>query len=170
MGTVTTATATTGLTIYDIVFLGIILVSAIFATIRGGIAELLSLSVWFIALWAMHQFGAYLNHYIPNNISNQLIRSAIVYLTLFIIVAIIVSLIKKLIAPIINNIGLNGLNYLLGFIFGIVRGVIICAIIIVVIEMLSLDGGHTWQNSKLYPIIQPIIIWIVDIIKNTIHP
>lgn len=168
--TTTIAAFGNNLMLYDIVFLLIILVSTLFGLFRGGVAELLSLSTWFIALWAMHKFGAYLNNYIPNNISNPLLRSIIIYFIVFIVVAIIIAILKKLIHPIINSIGLNGLNYLIGFIFGIMRGVMICAIIIVVIEMLNLDTGHTWQNARLYPVIKPVATWITGIINNTLSP
>ncbi|MFN8769464.1 MAG: CvpA family protein [Neisseriaceae bacterium] len=153
---------------YDLIFLGIIIASTIFALIRGGIAEILSISSWFIALWFMHKYGELINHFIPQNITNPLLRSIIVYIIIFIIVAVVIALIKKFFASIISKLGLGGLNYLIGFIFGIIRGVFICAIIVVIIEMLNLDISHNWDKAKTYPIIRPAMELIVNAIPDSI--
>ena len=153
---------------YDLIFLGIIVISVIFALMRGGISEILSLSSWFIALWLMHKYGNIINHLIPQSISNTLIRSILVYVAIFILVAIGISIIKKLFSKIISSLNLGGLNYLLGFIFGMIRGIFICAIIVIVIEMLNLDYTHSWKNAKSYPIIYPTVKLILNAIPENI--
>lgn len=153
---------------YDLIFFGIIVASTIFALIRGGISEILSISSWFIALWFMHKYGDKVNHLVPQSITNPLLRSIIVYVSIFIVVAIVIALIKKFFANIISKLGLGGLNYLIGFVFGIVRGIFICAIIVVVVEMMSLDNTHNWKSSKAYPIIRPAIELIVNAIPESI--
>jgi membrane protein required for colicin V production len=153
---------------YDIIFLGIIAFSAILALIRGGITELLSLSVWFIAFWVMHRYGTWLDNYLPNSVTNQLARSCIIFMCAFIAVAIGMAIIKRLCASIISSIGLGGLNYLLGFAFGIIRGILFCAVLIIVIEMLNLDPANSWQNSRLYPVLAPAVEWIANTIPSRI--
>ena len=153
---------------YDLVFGVIILISVVFALIRGGVAEILSISKWFIALWIMHGYGDLVVRFIPSGISNVLLRSVIVYAVIFVFVAIIIVLLKKIFSSMINKLGLGGLNYLIGFVFGSVRGVFICALIVIVIEMLSLDSKHSWQNSKAYVVINPAIKLIVTSIPDGI--
>lgn len=153
---------------YDLIFFGIIIVSAIFALLRGGISEVLSLSTWFIALWLMHKFGNYINHLIPNAVTSSFLRSIIVYIIIFIIVAIFIAILRKIFASVINALNLGGLNRLLGFVFGIIRGVFICAIIVIVIEMLNLDPSHSWRTSKAYPVIYPTVKLILNAIPDSI--
>jgi len=154
---------------YDIVFFGIIAFSAILAFIRGGVAEILSLSSWFIALWFMHKFGTTMDKYIPLSITNNLARSAIIFILSFIFIAIIIAILKKILANLIDSIGLGGLNYLIGILFGVIRGLLICALLIIVVEMLNLDSSHSWQNSKLYPVLLPIVTWIADSVPEKIR-
>jgi membrane protein required for colicin V production len=151
---------------YDIIFFGIISFSAIIAFIRGGMVEILSLSVWFIAFWMMRQFGGAMDALIPTTITNHLIRSAIIFIVSFIIVAIIIAIIKKLLANVINAIGLGGLDYLIGILFGIVRGLLICAILVVVLKMLNFDNNNEWQKSKLSPALEPVVSFIVNTIPK----
>ena len=151
---------------YDIIFFGIISFSAILAFIRGGVAEILSLSVWFIAFWVMYRFGGAMDKFIPASITNHLIRSVIVFIVSFIIIAIIITIIKKLLANVISAIGLGGLNYLIGILFGIVRGILICALLVIVIKVLNFDNSNSFQKSKLYPVLEPVVSFIVNAIPK----
>jgi len=153
---------------YDIIFFGIIAFSAVLAFIRGGIVEILSLSTWFIAFWALHKFGTSLEPFIPASISNDLLRSVIIFIVIFLIIAIGMAILKKLLANFINTIGLGGLNYLIGIGFGILRGIFACALLIIVIQMLDLDSKKSYAQAKLYPVLSPVIDWITDAIPHSV--
>ena len=154
---------------YDIVFIGIIASSAVLALIRGGLSEILSLSSWFITIWIMRKFGNLVDHLIPHSITNPLIRNALVFIIIFIIIAIIIALIKKLCNKFISSIGLNGVNYLLGVVFGVIRGILISALLIILIEIMNFDPAHSWQKAKSAMVIEPVVIWIVDLVPERIH-
>ncbi len=154
---------------YDVVFIGIILFSAVMALIRGGVSEILSLSVWFLAFAFMRNFSSLIDGHIPPSVTNPLFRSVIVFIIAFIVIAIFVAILKKLCASIISSIGLGGLNYLIGAAIGIVRGILICAILVIVVEMLKFDPSHAWQKSRLYPVINPVVEWIAKSVPNQIN-
>lgn len=153
---------------YDIVFFGIIAFSAILAFIRGGIVEILSLSTWFIAFWALHKFGMFLERFIPDSISHELLRNVIIFIIIFLGVAIAMALLKKILANFITTIGLGGLNYLIGIGFGVIRGIFACAILIIIIQVLNLDSSKSYTQSKLYPVLSPVINWITDAIPHSV--
>lgn len=151
---------------YDIIFLVIISASAILALVRGGVNEILSLSVWILAFLSMKHGGKYIDHYLPASITNNIVRDCLIFIILFVGIAIIITLIKKICASIINAIGLGGLNRLLGIIFGIMRGILFAALLIVIIEMFNIDHGYAWKKAKLYPVIKPVIIWVNNGLPN----
>ena len=153
---------------YDIVFFGIIAFSAILAFIRGGIVEILSLSTWFIAFWALHKFGSFIERFIPNSISNELLRSIIIFIVIFLAVAIVITLFKKLVANFINTIGLGSLNYIIGIGFGIIRGIFACALLIIVIQILNLDSSKSYTQSKLYPVLSPVVNWVTETVGHSV--
>lgn len=153
---------------YDFLFGSLVLISAGIAIIRGGIAELLSLSTWFIALFVMRHYAAYLDQIIPSLISNHLLRSLITYILAFSGVAIAITLLKLLFNKAIAKLGLGGINYMLGAIFGTIRGIIICALIIIVSEMFNLDSGHSWNKSWFAPILLPTVQLIINAIPANI--
>lgn len=153
---------------YDFVFAAIILISALLALIRGGVAELLSLSTWFIALFVMRNYAIFIEAYLPAIVSNELLRSLLTYIIAFLIVAIIITIIKAIFHKAIRNLGLNGLNGLIGLLFGVGRGIILCALIILLVEIFNLDPKHDWQASWLSPILTPTVAFIVKAIPDKV--
>ena len=151
---------------YDVIFLGIIIFSSVMALVRGAVAELLSLSVWFIAFSLMRHFGGEFDVLIPPSVSNQILRSVIIFIIIFIIIAVLVAIIKKISASIISSIGLGGLNYLLGAVFGAIRGILICAAVVIVIETLQLDPSYSWRKSRLFVILSPVVELITKSIAS----
>ncbi len=151
---------------YDIIFLIIIGASAIFACIRGAIAEILGLSVWFIALWSMSHYGYLISQHLEPSITNTMLRSFVVFVVIFVAVAILIAICKKLLVNTSSMIGLGSLNYLLGAVFGVIRGIFICAFLVVVIELLNLDPSHGWHKSKFQLLIFPVVSWITHTIPE----
>lgn len=147
---------------YDFIFGAIIIISIVFGILRGGVAELLSMSTWFIALFVMRKYSTDIEKIIPQLISNSMLRSLLSYIIAFIAVAIIIMLIKMVFHKFIQRLGLGGLNYFIGALFGIARGLVISALIIMVVEMFNMDDKHTWQSSVISPLLVPTVNMIVS--------
>lgn len=153
---------------YDIVFLCIMVLSAIIALFRGGITELLSLSTWSIALFIMRHYQAQLDQLIPQIVSSEMLKGLVRYVIAFIGVAIIITIIKVILHRFVKNFGLSGLNYSIGFLFGLVRGIIICALIIVLLQILHFDNKQEWRHSILSPLLIPAVEYIVDAVPQQV--
>mgnify|MGYP000007457912 FL=1 len=153
---------------YDFVFGIIILISMLLAIFRGGVAELLSISTWFIALFVVRNYSELIERFIPNVVSNPLLRSLLSYLLAFLAVAVVITIIKIIFHKIIHSAGLGGLNYALGAVFGIIRGFIIGALLIIVMEMFNFDKTHSWQKSWFSPVLIPTVTMIVNAIPERI--
>lgn len=150
------------LTNYDFFFIAVIGTSTILAMLKGGVAQLLSLSTWFIALFITKNYNEQIEHAIPDLVSNVMLRTLIGYVVVFIGVAIVITIIKIFFHKFIHSFGLNGINITIGAIFGFVRGVIISSILIIFIEMIGMDKTHSWHNSLVSPIIVPTINILVN--------
>lgn len=153
---------------YDIAFLCIITLSAIIALFRGGIAELLSISTWFIALFIMRHYQNQLNQLIPQIISNEMLKALVRYVIAFVGVAIVITMIKFVLHRFVKNFGLSGLNYSIGFLFGVGRGIIICALIIVVLQIFHFSGKEEWKHSILSPLLIPTVEYIINAVPEQV--
>lgn len=145
------------LTNYDFIFFAIIGASTVFAMLRGGVAQLLSLSTWFIALFVTKHYNDKFEELIPDLVSNPMFRTLLAYVMAFVAVAIVITIIKIIFHKFIHGFGLGGLNIAIGAIFGFVRGLVICSIMVVIVEMIGIDKNHSWHNSLMSPIIIPAV-------------
>lgn len=150
------------LTNYDFLFIAIILVSTVLAMLKGGVAQLLSLSTWFIALFITKHYNEQVESAIPDLVSNVMLRTLLGYLMVFIAVAVVITIIKIFFHKFIHSFGLNGINMAIGAAFGFVRGVIICSIVVIFVEMVGMDTTHSWHNSLVSPVIVPAITILVN--------
>ncbi len=147
---------------YDFFFGAIIIASTILALIRGGVAQILSISKWIIALLVTKKYNAQIEGLITNLVSNNILRSLLAYIIAFVATAIIITLIKIVFDKTIKNLGLGGMDMFIGAIFGFARGVIICGVIIMAFEIIGIDKTHAWSQSLLSPVLKPTVKMLIS--------
>ncbi len=119
----------------DLAVFGIILVSALFAFVRGFIKELLSVAAWLGAAFAAIYGLPYLKPFVLEFISDPLIATAIASSSIFIATVVVLSLIGHLIAGRIKDSMLSALDRSLGFLFGVVRGGVLISLAFLVLTL-----------------------------------
>lgn len=114
--------------VLDLVVIGIVLISALLAAVRGFTREVLAIVAWVVAAaaaWYLHPTA------LP--IAQQYISSNTVALVasigaIFVITLIIVSIITVQISDLILDSRIGALDRTLGLVFGAARGFLICVI------------------------------------------
>jgi membrane protein required for colicin V production len=114
--------------VLDLVVIGIVLISALLAAVRGFTREVLAIVAWVVAAaaaWYLHPTA------LP--IAQQYISSNTVALVaaiggIFIVTLIIVSIITVQISDLILDSRIGALDRTLGLVFGAARGFLICVI------------------------------------------
>jgi membrane protein required for colicin V production len=114
--------------VLDLVVVGIVLISALLAAVRGFTREVLAIVAWVVAAaaaWYLHPAA------LP--IAQQYISSGTVALVaaiggIFVITLIIVSIITVQISDLILDSRIGALDRTLGLFFGAARGFLICVI------------------------------------------
>jgi len=116
------------ITLFDGIFIGITLFSALLAMVRGFSREILSLISWVAAAAAAFYLYPYLLPYALQYTDNRTIAMAGSVALIFIVVLIIISLITMRIADFIIDSRIGALDRTLGFIFGAARGVLLIVV------------------------------------------
>lgn len=122
--------------IIDMIVLGILVFSVLFALYRGLVSELLGISSWILA-----GFGA-LYSYTPMQplmgkfIENEKIAGICGALLVALIILIVATIINSHINRKLRESSLSGLDRLLGLIFGLLRGILVIALLYIGISML----------------------------------
>ena len=110
---------------FDIIILVLVLISALFAFLRGFSLELLSISVWVISFFGSYAYGNNLVNFFNKIINNILISTGISYTVVFLIIFVIFSFFTRKFSIYIKDSYVGLIDKSLGFIFGILRGYII---------------------------------------------
>jgi membrane protein required for colicin V production len=116
------------ITILDIVLLGVMLVSALLAMIRGFMREILSIAAWVIAAGATLYAYAKLLPHAKAYFNNDIIAAGVVIGGTFLLTLIIVSIITVRFSDMVLDSRVGALDRTLGFLFGLGRGLIIVVV------------------------------------------
>jgi membrane protein required for colicin V production len=114
--------------ILDLVVLGVVVISALLAAVRGFTREVLAIVAWVsaaAAAWFLHPF---LLPYAQQYIANATVALAAAIGAVFVLTLIVVSIITVKLSDAVLDSRIGALDRTLGFVFGAARGVLICVI------------------------------------------
>lgn len=115
-------------TILDLVVIGVVLISALLAAVRGLTREVLAIASWVAAAavaWTFHpQLLPIVKQYIPN----ETIALIAAIAALFLVTLILVSLITARLSDFVLDSRIGALDRTLGFVFGAGRGLLLAVI------------------------------------------
>jgi membrane protein required for colicin V production len=143
-------------TILDLVVIGVVLISALLAAVRGLTREVLAIASWVAAAavaWVFHpQLLPIAKQYIPNDTIALVAAIAV----LFLVTLIIVSLITARISDFVLDSRIGALDRTLGFVFGAARGLLLAVIGYLFFTALVPEKLQpTWaKDAKAKPILE----------------
>ena len=139
------------MTPFDLAIVGVILLSTLFAFVRGVIREVIALVSWVVGFAAAFAFAPALGAIIPEIPGYPAVRYLIAFAVILIAALVAGALIAGPLARIIRAAGLGFVDRFLGSIFGVVRGVLLVVGFVLVAGLTSLPRADWWQNAALVP-------------------
>jgi membrane protein required for colicin V production len=151
------ATGATGVNLLDIGVGLLILVSAIFAYVRGLVQEVLSIAGWIGAIFATVYGFPYLRPYARELTTIDIVADFGAGIVIFTIALVLLSLFTRRISKIVKSSGLNAIDRSLGFLFGLARGALIVVVAYIGLGMVyPEDEQPPWiHQSRSLELIKP---------------
>ena len=138
--------------VLDLVVIGVVLISALLAAVRGFTREVLAIVAWVVAAaaaWYLHPTALPLAKQYINSDTVALVASIG---AIFVVTLIIVSIITVQISDLILDSRIGALDRTLGLVFGAARGFLICVIGWAFMSWLLQDNSPEWAtNSRTRP-------------------
>jgi membrane protein required for colicin V production len=116
------------ITLLDVILLGVMLISAILAMIRGFMREVLSIAAWVIAALATLYSYSRLLPFAKSYVNNDYIAIAAVVAGTFLLTLLVVSVVTVRFSDMVLDSRVGALDRTLGFLFGLGRGLIIVVV------------------------------------------
>ncbi len=140
----------------DMIVIGVILLSGIFAFARGFVHEVLAILGWFGAIVITIYAFPYLRHLPRPYLPSELISDIVTGTAIFIVSVTVLTYISHSLAERVRDSAVSALDRSLGFIFGLVRGaVIVSAVWVVMAWVISAGEMPSWiREARSLPLVQ----------------
>jgi membrane protein required for colicin V production len=135
------------ISVLDLAVIGVVIISALLAAVRGFTREVLAIVAWVAAAAAAWFLHPLLLPKLKDHIANPTVALAAAIGAIFIITLIIVSIITVKVSDLILDSRIGALDRTLGFVFGAGRGLLICVIGWVFLAWLVQGKMPEWAST-----------------------
>ncbi len=156
------------ITLLDFILIGVMLVSALLAMIRGFMREILSIAAWVIAAVATLYAYSRLLPYAKTYFNNDIIAAGAVIGGTFLGTLLIVSIITVRFSDMVLDSRVGALDRTLGFLFGLARGLIIVVVAFLFFAWLVPPRTQpSWvANAKSRVVLQSTGDWLISMLPD----
>src|SRR3977135_2754073 len=156
------------ITILDIILIGVMLISALLAMIRGFMREVLSIASWGVAAVVTLYSYTKLLPFAKSYFNNDIVATAVVVGGTFLGTLLIVSVITVRFSDMILDSRVGALDRSLGFLFGLGRGLIIVVVAFLFFAWLVPPRTQpSWvANAKSKVVLQSTGDWLMSMLPD----
>src|SRR6267143_7196002 len=156
------------ITTLDIILIGVMLISALLAMIRGFMREILSIAAWVIAAGVTLYLYGKLLPFAKSYFNNDIVATAVVVGGTFLGTLLIVSVITVRFSDMVLDSRVGALDRTLGFLFGLGRGLIIVVVAFLFFAWLVPDRSQPeWgRSAKSRVVLQGTGEWWMSMLRD----
>jgi membrane protein required for colicin V production len=155
-------------TLLDLIVIGVMLISALLAMVRGFTREVLAIAAWAAAAVAALFLHGYVLPYVKPYIKNETVAQIASGSAVFLVVLIIASFITIRISDMILDSRIGAIDRTFGFLFGAARGLLLAIVAFIFFSYLVPEKSEpAWvQNAKSKQILVSGRDWILSILPS----
>ena len=155
-------------TLLDLILLGVMLISALLAMIRGFMREILSIAAWAAAALATLYFYSRLLPVAKSYFNNDYVAAGAVIGGVFLGTLLIVSIVTIRVSDMILDSRIGALDRTLGFLFGLGRGLIIVVVAFLFFDWLvPTKSQPDWvRGAKSKVVLQSTGEWLKSLLPD----
>jgi len=156
------------ITLLDVILIGVMLISAVLAMIRGFMREILSIAAWVLAALAtLYSYGKLLP-YAKSYVNNDIVATAGVVAGTFLLTLLVVSVVTVRFSDMVLDSRVGALDRTLGFLFGLARGLIIVVVAFLFFAWLvPTKTQPAWvANAKSKVVLQSTGDWLMSMLPD----
>lgn len=152
-------------TYLDLFVIGIVLVSALLAMLRGFTREVLAIASWVVSAIAAYALYPLVLPYAKQYIPKPELALAVSIAAVFFVVLIIAYFITARLSDMILDSRIGALDRTLGFLFGCVRGFVIAVILFMFFQWLVGERMPVWaKEAKTRSMLQSSGEWVLSLL------
>ena len=156
------------ISIIDLIFLIITILSVIKCYRKGFVLSLLSASKWLLAYVVTLILFPRIKPYFKNIIDSEYVLDVTLGLTIFVLVIFVILVVNKGISKTVKFVGLGRLDSLFGLFFGFIRSYLICVCLFSATDIVYSYNKWPIKTVKSYtfPYIEKGSIYLLKVFPN----
>jgi len=156
------------ISIVDLIFLIITILSVIKCYRKGFVLSLLSASKWLLAYVVTIILFPNIKPYLKDIIDNEYVLDVTLGLAIFVLVIFVILVVNKGISKTVKFVGLGRLDSIFGLFFGFIRSYLICVCLFSAIDIVY--NYNKWpismDKSYTFPYIEKGSIYLIKVFPN----
>src|SRR5215472_8504581 len=156
------------ITLLDVILIGVMLISAILAIIRGFMREVLSIAAWAIAALVTLYSYSKLLPLAKGYVNNDIIAAVAVVAGTFLLTLMLVSVVTVRFSDMVLDSRVGALDRTLGFLFGLARGLLIVVVaFLFFVWLVPAKTQPSWvANAKSKVVLQSTGDWLMSMLPD----
>jgi membrane protein required for colicin V production len=150
----------------DYVILGIMAISALIGLIRGFVREVLSLTVWVLAIVLALAFSDRLAPHLGVYVELASMQYVAAFALIFVATLLAGAIVQWLVVRLVQSTGLSGTDRLVGVVFGGLRGAVVCIVAAIALRPFVANQPW-WQASTMIPALGTFETDVLRIVSST---
>lgn len=134
---------------FDLALIAVVVLSTLFAYVRGVVRELIALATWIVGIVLAIQYAGPVAQWFSRLDLTPVAKHVIAFALILIVVLIVGALVATMLSSAVRAVGLGFVDRLLGAIFGVARGLVVVILFALVAGVTALPKQDWWQNSAL---------------------
>ncbi len=136
------------LTVLDYIYIGVLLASTIWATIRGGVYETVATASWIVAAIAARFLSPWLDGIFQGWGMGQIWSLVLSYFIVFFVILVVAGFFNQKLRDRIQESMMKITDHTLGVVFGIIRGIILMGLVYWGVLWYYSDAPGAAQNAS----------------------
>lgn len=128
------------MTAFDLVVIGIVVLSGVFAYSRGLVREALSIAAWVLAAFAASYAFPYALPFFDRFLPKGAIANIVAASAIFVVALVVLHMIAKALASRVKHSPLSTVDRTLGLLFGLARGLILACVVYMAVAWFMRSG------------------------------
>jgi membrane protein required for colicin V production len=154
----------------DVLISLILLISIGIGFMRGFMREAVSVISWIASFWLAWKVGPSVEPYLGGVLAEPAVRPWIARFIVMLVVLLLGALAGMLLNYFVHRAGLSMVDRALGIMFGLVRGAVLVGLLVIGCQLLRLNQGPWWQQSKLLPYATTMGDWLRAMVNEKGEP
>lgn len=161
------------MTVFDYVFLGILVLSAGVGMWRGLVSEVVSLLAWVVALAAGWMYAGLVAPMLQGFMAEPAWRQIAAFALIFVGVLLVAAVLRFLLRELLRAAGLGAVDRFFGTLFGLTRGVAIAFVLVLFGGLVGMAREPWWGGALFSPPLETAVIaakpWLPDAVADRIR-